>query len=246
MYYTSYAKVSADFRRIARDVLKGKWKIAVLATFLAGLLGGIKEGISFNSELSDNLRIRGLLNPELAELLFAIATGVFVFSIVYAVLQISLGGIINVGYAKFNLNLIDGKEASISNLFEYFKYWKNIVVARILTSIIVTAGTVLLIVPGIIASMSFAMVPYILAENPEIKPMDALRYSWGVMKGNRWRLFCLQFSFIGWSFLAAFTLGIGALWLTPYMTVSYTAFYREITETGFAKPPVYETTEETE
>jgi len=49
------------------------------------------------------------------------------------------------------------------------------------------------------------------------------------MKGNKWRLFCLRLSFIGWDLLCAlFTLGIGFLWLNPYKQVAEAAFYREI------------------
>lgn len=73
------------------------------------------------------------------------------------------------------------------------------------------------------------MTSYILAENPEMSAGEAIDRSEELMKGNKWRLFCLQFSFIGWSILCAFTLGIGTLWLTPYMEAASAAFYRDIT-----------------
>ena len=52
-----------------------------------------------------------------------------------------------------------------------------------------------------------------------------------MMSGNRWRLFCLQFSFIGWDILSAVTLGAGSLWVRPYRQAAYAAFYREVSET---------------
>ena len=54
-----------------------------------------------------------------------------------------------------------------------------------------------------------------------------------MMMGNRWRFFCLQFSFIGWDVLATLAFGIGHLWLTPYKQAAYAAFYREVSGTEF-------------
>ena len=84
-------------------------------------------------------------------------------------------------------------------------------------------------VPGILAGYSYAMTECILAENPELSAAEAMARSKELMAGHRWRLFCLQISFIGWSILAALTLGIGGLWLTPYRHTANAAFYREIT-----------------
>ena len=68
----------------------------------------------------------------------------------------------------------------------------------------------------------------IMAEYPEIGVMDALRNSANLMRGNKWRLFCLHFSFIGWNLLAGLTCGIGAYFLEPYKQAAYAAFYNEI------------------
>ena len=57
---------------------------------------------------------------------------------------------------------------------------------------------------------------------------DAITRSKELMKGNKWRLFCMEISFIGWMILSVFTFGIGDLWLTPYRAAAHTAFYREL------------------
>lgn len=73
------------------------------------------------------------------------------------------------------------------------------------------------------------MTPYILMENPEMTANEAITESKRLMDGNRWRLFCLEISFIGWGLLAVlFTCGLGYLVLVPYMETSFAAFYREI------------------
>ena len=103
--------------------------------------------------------------------------------------------------------------------------------ARFLQSIYILLWSLLFIIPGIIASYSYAMTEYILAEHLELSASEAISRSKQMMDGNKWRLFCLQFSFIGWSILCAFTLGIGIFWLTPYKQAATAAFYREVSGT---------------
>ena len=88
--------------------------------------------------------------------------------------------------------------------------------------------TLLLIVPGIIASYRYAMAPFILAENPDMTPSEAIDASKEMMDGHKWELFCLDFSFFGWLLLNVLTLGLGSLVLNPYMNAARAAFYREV------------------
>ena len=134
---------------------------------------------------------------------------------------------------KFNLDLVDRqKEAEISTMFGYFQYWKTTACARLLQSVYVLLWSLLFIIPGIIAGYSYAMTSYILAENPELTASEAIERSKQMMSGNRWRLFCMQISFIGWDILSALlTFGIGGLWITPYKQAATAAFYREISGT---------------
>lgn len=93
----------------------------------------------------------------------------------------------------------------------------------------------LFVIPGIVAAYSYAMAPFIMLENPNCGARQALAESKEMMRGNRWRLFCLEISFVGWSILNLFTLGIGSLWLNPYVEVSRAAFYREISGTSYVQ-----------
>jgi uncharacterized membrane protein len=79
-----------------------------------------------------------------------------------------------------------------------------------------------------VAQYRYAMSDYILAENPEMPPSDALAESKRMMHGNKWRMFCLELSFIGWGILCLCTCGIGFLWLSPYMFQAEAAMYHEI------------------
>ena len=90
---------------------------------------------------------------------------------------------------------------------------------------------------SIVAKYKYSMCFMILADDPTLTSREALRRSASVMKGNKWRLFCLRLSFIGWMLLTVLTCGVGAVFLTPYVQAAEAVFYRDITGTsndGFA------------
>ena len=105
-----------------------------------------------------------------------------------------------------------------------------------MTSLLTFLWSLLFIVPGIIASYRYALAPYLMAENPDMGVMEAIARSKELMNGSKWRLFCLQLSFIGWSLLCVLTLGIGYLWLAPYQNAAEAAFYLEVTGRTDAMP----------
>lgn len=69
---------------------------------------------------------------------------------------------------------------------------------------------------------------YVLADNPEISANEARKRSMQIMRGNKWRLFCLDFSFIGWWLLTVLTLGILSFWIQPYKESACAAFYSRL------------------
>lgn len=238
-------KLAADFRSIAREVLNGKWKIAVLAGLVAALLGaveGMGPEVKLNIDASSvkaSLEFAGQpifttgrgIDSDFGAFLVGGYIYIVIAALIMGAVYFTLGSVINVGYAKFNLNLVDKLEGTFENLFAYFSYWKTTVSARLLRGIYVLLWSLLFVIPGIIASYSYAMTEYILAEHPHISASEAIALSKQMMEGNRWRLFCLEISFIGWDILCGFTLGIGHLWLTPYRQAARAAFYREVSGT---------------
>ena len=239
-------KLAADFRYIAREALKRKWGIAVIAGLIASLLGGLgSDGpeVKLNIDLSEGANVSfeyagqtilstsGGINDQLGAVLIGSAIYIAIAAILLAAVYFVLGSVIEAGYARFNLNLVDRTEAKIESLFTYFYNWKTTAATRFLKTLYCFLWSLLFIIPGIIASYSYAMTGYILAEHPEITASEAIARSKEMMSGNRFRLFCLHLSFIGWAILCAFTFGIGNLWLTPYRQAAAAAFYREISGT---------------
>ena len=233
-------KLAQDFRKDAKAALKGNWFIAIISAFIASLLGGLNGGgASFSSSSSSGSdgstdtegyleALLAEIDPEVATTILAVIGAVVLVAGVFAMVSLLIGGAVGVGYSKFNLNLIDGEKASVSNLFEHFSEWKTAFIARILVGVYTFLWSLLFVIPGIIASYSYSMVHFVMAEHPELSANEAIRESKEIMKGNKWRFFCLQLSFIGWHFVGILTLGIGYIWIIPYEQAAYAAFYREI------------------
>ncbi len=220
-----------DFRALARQALAEKWTLAVLTGLVAALLGGtIGSGdaaSTFSTQANDIVQDYGwyLDIPDFVYTILFILASLYT---IYVIVCLIFGGAVRLGYAKFNLALVDHKQADFQDIFSQFDRFGSGFLLNLLTFVFVLLWTLLLIIPGIIAGFSYSMAPYILYENPGMRPYDALRASKDLMKGNKWRLFCLEFSFIGWAILCAFTLGIGYLWLRPYEEAASASFYRQI------------------
>jgi uncharacterized membrane protein len=94
--------------------------------------------------------------------------------------------------------------------------------------IFIALWTCLFILPGIVKAFSYAMTPFILEDRPELSANEAIDLSRAMMKGHKFDLFYLYLGFIGWALLCLLTLGIGFLWLAPYMQSAEAAFYEEV------------------
>jgi hypothetical protein len=98
----------------------------------------------------------------------------------------------------------------------------------LLQTVYTVLWSLLLVIPGIIKSYSYAMTSFILKDEPEMKNNAAIEKSMAMMEGNKMKLFMLDLSFIGWAILCIFTFGIGFLFLQPYVAISRAAFYEDL------------------
>ena len=266
-------KYAADFRAEARDALRGRWPIAVLTGFVASLIGaniatGGGGGGNSNSD-SDSTRmlIEEFTATEFWLQFRAIIIGLLVALVIWLIITIVIGGAGKLGYAIFNLKLVDNKEAEFKDLFSQFHRLGDGFCMNFLVGLYTVLWTLLFVIPGIIKTYSYAMTPYILAENPGMTATEAITESRRIMDGNKWRLFCLSFSFIGWALLCAapllialgiligiavrtmsflpilwiiplsIPLSIGSLFLNPYQEAAWAAFYRDISRTEVVPDP---------
>jgi uncharacterized membrane protein len=134
-------------------------------------------------------------------------------------------GPMQAGYAHYGTKLIRGEDPKISDAFESFNYFGKSLWLFMITSFFLSLWSLLFVIPGIIKSFSYALAPFIWADNPALTAREAPRESRRAMHGKKGRLFLLSLSFIGWYSPGAVSLGIGFLWITPYFTVTLASFY---------------------
>lgn len=311
-YYQAAPSRARDFKKTARQALKGFWWTAILVTLIASLLGGVSISLSYdfgsnNTETAPEgeeevVEPEPLLTPEqAAKLGQAITDGDFdamgavfseidpvvgfvvsnagvivsVVSVLGLLIALFVSSPVQVGYQRFCLEVLDGNEDEIrvGTLFRFFKesygktIWLNIVHGFIMSLtlspiwICMSIGSIPLLstLPEMFAAPSFdnvdallaflgltliglaislficipvsyaySMAHMIMADYPTVGAIEALRLSRQMMKGNKWRLFCLDFSFIGWHILGACACGLGGYVVAPYQYVAHAAFYQEI------------------
>lgn len=227
-----------DFRKIARESLKGKWILAILVCLVAYFLGanpvfstgGGSANSNFDEETMTTIQ-NGSIDERIWAVLLPVVTGIVVVAVIYVIAVLIIGGAVTLGYCRFNLGLVDKKKVQFMDLFSCFDRFGAGFCVQFLRGLFTFLWSLLFVIPGIIASYRYAMSAYILSEHPEMTASEAIAASKQMMIGNKWRLFCLEFSFIGWDILCLFTLGIGFLVLSPYKEAAYAAFYREISGT---------------
>lgn len=149
-----------------------------------------------------------------------------IFTIIAEIILSIIGFAFSIGYAKYVLSFVRGTKMEFKDLVNFGK--DNLVIAilsGLLVGIIVFVGTLLLIIPGIIAALGLCYYKEVCADNPELGAKEIVKKSWELTKGFKLDLFVLGLSFIGWCILAGLTLGILYIWLIPYMIVTLTVAY---------------------
>lgn len=144
------------------------------------------------------------------------------------VIGLLITGPLALGAAMFSLNLSRGREAKLEQLFDGFRLFSKSLVTYLLMLLYILLWSLLLIVPGIIAALSYSMSFYILADDPSLLPRDVLERSKKMMYGYKSKLFGLCILFLLLSILCILTLGIGFLWLIPHANVTMAKFYEDI------------------
>ena len=150
----------------------------------------------------------------------------------------------------FYISLLDRVRTNETNIVNYTITYAHqhayanmrFLVAGLLIMILSSLlAVVTLGIGAIILSYAYGMVPYLLHDYPELSPREAMKISREMMRGQKWNLFVLDFTFIGWILLSILTLGLGVLFVQPYMLTARAAFYEDLK----AKKLIEETDETT-
>lgn len=209
-------KTNQEYKSLALAALKGSWPQAIVATSIVLAISALSATASWY-----------LTEPfsYVVPLLIGVVAMPFV-----------------VGYANaFSRMFYMSDYAILKNVKEMtFEDGFRKLAGMFLMSLVTLLYTVALVVPGVIASLSLFLTPYLLQDYPEKSLVEVMRTSKAMMQGHKMQLFKLQLGFIGWMLLNVLTLGIGSLWLFPYMMTAMAAFYQDVREQYIMKEDLQE------
>lgn len=206
------------------------WKM-VLVAFILSMIGGGASSVGSRSA-SDNSAGSGAssmfegINMQVAMIaviivlvvvVIALALSVFVFN----VLEVGCRGF-------FSRSMTEDPELGLIADGFTQNYW-NCVKTQFLKSLFIGLWSLLFVIPGVIKAYEYRMVPYLLAEHPEMSSGEIFARSKEMMQGNKWDTFVLDISFVGWVLLSGITLGILYIfWVGPYIAATDAALYHRI------------------
>lgn len=188
----------------AKKIIEGNlWKILtpmIIVMVISSLAGGLTQSI-FNSETTLGSFCTTLVTLALLPLEY--------------------------GLTVFILKFTRHEEVDYDEVFKYYSKFVPIFLLGLLTSIFIGLWSLLLIVPGIIASLSYSQSIYIMIDGEE-EPKKCIDKSKQMMYGYKWDYFNFMLSFIGWYLLCIVTLGIALVYVAPYVSVSQALYYEEL------------------
>lgn len=210
----------------AKAVLRVSYWKAFLVSFILVLI--TNNGIaSFNYNQNDFDGFSPAIERFLSLPVVAMLIGMlFSLTIASFLISIFVLGPLEVGAQHYFLESTQMRFRleNITRGFTGGKY-RNVVMTMLLRNIYIFLWSLLLLIPGIIKSYSYAMVPFLLAENPGIPPSRAIEMSMAMTEGHKWRMFVLTLSFIGWFLLGTLALGVGILFVFPYYDTTQAELY---------------------
>lgn len=154
------------------------------------------------------------------------------------IVSILITGPLTFGVAMFSLGIARDTFVEIKTVFAGFSHFFLALRTHLLRFLFIFLWALLLIIPGIIAAISYSMTFFILADEPNLSALDALKKSKRMMQGFKWKLVTLHLRFIGWAILSVFSFGIGFIWLTPYIKVTEAKFYDDLKKGSEVAPAV--------
>lgn len=227
-----------DLKYRGKQALRKNYWAAVVVSLILAVAVGIGSGGGGSSSVANTVThtevydgtLRFSMNSAapFVWLLSAFALGaLLILGSIFILLKIFVGNVLEVGARGFYIeNLYSAPSVGkILAPFRSGQYW-NIVKIMFFRDLFIFLWTLLFVIPGIVKSYEYKMIPYLLAENPGMSKQEAFDRTREMMYGQKGNAFVLDLSFLPWLFLNAFTFNIlGILYLQPYMDATQAELY---------------------
>ncbi|NOU67140.1 DUF975 family protein [Paenibacillus sp. LMG 31461] len=222
-----------ELKNRAKQVLRTTyWKAFLVSLLLAIISGGIPS-CSWNSDNGSSLNLSNL-HTDFGDISDGIGVLILIFIIIVAIVIGLFAAAFNIFVlAPFKVNMhqyfkqASQGEADLNYLLYVFGKgrYMGAVAGMFWSALLNFLWYLLLIIPGIVKSYAYSMVPYILGDNPTIGRKRAVQLSNQMTRGHKWRMFVLDLSFIGWFLLGTLALGVGVLFVLPYYNSTKAELY---------------------
>lgn len=214
----------ADLKHAAKDSLRGRWGTAIGAMLLAAVVPALVFSV-FEGIMNYFVTTTALNGADGISSVISLLLGSA--SIFFAVF---IAGPLTIGLSFFDLRFVRGMEVTATMPYNCFRKdcLCRFALAYVMMNLFIALWSLLLIIPGIVKSFSYAMMPYILMDHPEMGWREAIKESKIMMKGHKGDLFVLYLSFLLWILLCCITFGIAILYVGPYMEMTMANFYRSL------------------
>ncbi len=227
------------YKNFAKKQLSGRWGVPILVTFVVFIISSIFS-IPDILQLSRSGYFMAIWNNDSVAALNAL-DAVKSTSFITSIVSMIISAILEVATVGVYIKMSRSPEpVFFSDFIEGFNNWARATLGALWQYLWVFLWTLLFVIPGIIKTIAYSQMYYIIAEYKDVSVTKAMRISIEITKGHKWDLFVMYLSFLGWEILAAFTLGILNLWLLPYMNMTYINAYhalmKEAIESGRIKP----------
>lgn len=219
--------------RAKAGLKRNYWKSVLVALIFSALFIGYTSTANSGASTDDATGFAAVTETlgtgDLAAF-FALFAGVMLVSVVIAAaIRIFLINPMEVGIAKFFCHANDDVAPLSDILVGYKQNYMANVKTLFLKKLYVALWSLLLVVPGIIKSLEYSMVEYLIAEDPTLTAKEALAKSKAMMQGHKWNAFVLQLSFLGWDILSGLTLGLlNVFYVAPYKMLTDAALYQKL------------------
>lgn len=217
-----------ELKTKAKDVLrKIYWKAFLISLVIALAEGSLSGGGGGSSRNKHDNTMTEILSGNISSFTLLIFISVFIVVLLFVLaLRVFLGYPLEVGGRKYFIQSAQQKDNKKCFQFAFdSQNYLSIVLSMLLKGVQNFLWFLLLIIPGIIKSYSYRMVPYILADNPQIGAKRSIKLSREMTYGHKWKIFVLDLSFIGWYLLGLLALCIGILFVFPYVNATNAELY---------------------
>lgn len=222
-----------DVKSKGKEAFKANYWRCVLVAFILTFVTGASNSAArpntgtADSELSNSLT--SMTPAQQLTVLGVLMAFLGLGAILGILIRIFIKNPLEVGCYTFFKKNVANPTTELGAIKEGFSGFGHIFCTLFLRDLFTLLWGCLFIIPGIVKSYSYRMVPYIIKDNPELSAIEVITRSREMMNGNKWKAFLLDLSFIGWIILTVITLGIaGVFYVFPYIQSTNATLYLEL------------------